>query len=312
MLRFMRKQIFRTALLLSFLAWPLSALADAPPNVTQLSAHFENGQITVRWGALENIDTYRVYYGQKSILDSNGAYDDFVATSGKNSELILPDLPPYPQVYVGVLAVNANGEESASFVEEVLIDATRDAMDWQAAQADAKGAPSPSRREREETTVGLLSAIPMSHTSVQLTFSAPVQVPADRAIEAFTVIDGQGNPLRLTRLTITGNTVTIITKTQSPVQNYTVQVSDLVTTDPLLGPVFPIDPVRSTATFLGYGGSDWVAPFEATVTPQEIFATVPNVLSSSGAPLLGVLMISGAAAGWKMIKRKDTEQVEAI
>lgn len=147
----MRKNIFRTALLVSFLLWPFSALADTPANVTGLSARFEGGQVTVRWDEVENADTYRVYYGQKSILDNDGAYDDFMTTDGGDTELVLTDLPPYQKIFIAVLAVNADGEESLSFVEEVQLDVVGDAMDGEKTEREASAAEPDSATAVDET-----------------------------------------------------------------------------------------------------------------------------------------------------------------
>ena len=300
----MPKYILRVALLMSFLLWPFSALATS--NVTGLSARFEGGQVTVRWGEVEDADTYRVYYGQKSILENDGAYDDFVMTDGKDTELVLTDFPPHlRQIFVAVLAVNANGEESHSFVEEVQLDMTGDATDGEKTE---KEAPSPSRRERESTTMGLLSAVAQSSNVVQLTFSLNVQVPEDRAIDAFTVIDTHDNPLRLTRIVIEGTIVTLTTEDQVPGQKYAVRVNDPVTSDPLVGSLFPMDSARNTATFMGYGQSEDEAP---AAEPNSVIVAAETAISQradtaqrglfdSGMPILGVLMAFGAIIGWRL------------
>lgn len=301
-------------LLMSFLTWPFSVFADSPPNVTGLSARFENGQIFVRWDGLEDIDAYRVYYGQKSILDNYGAYDDFVTTNGKNTELILADLPPYQQIFIAVLATNADGEESLSFTEEVQLDLTGDAIDGQKTE---KESPSPSRRERELTTVGLLNAIATSSNTVQLTFSANVQVPADRATEAFTLIDNQGNPLRLSRIVIEGNIVTLTTENQIPGRNYAVRVNDPVTSNPLAGPQLPIDSARNVAEFTAANTRSTINVAEwnmddnksadaAITESREMDASTRANLVNSGAPVLGTMIVSGAIVGWRRMRRRMT------
>ena len=118
----MSRTTLRIALFASAFAWPCIAMASVPANVTGLSAHFGSGQIVVSWTAPENADdlsAYRIYYGQKSILDNDGAYDDFKTTSAKNTQFMMVDIPAYPTLFFGVLAVNKSGEESASFVEEI-------------------------------------------------------------------------------------------------------------------------------------------------------------------------------------------------
>ncbi|NOS67510.1 MAG: hypothetical protein HOO67_04070 [Candidatus Peribacteraceae bacterium] len=313
----MPKQILRAALLMSVLIWPVSALADAPPNVTGLSAHFESGQVFVHWDAVEGADAYRIYYGQKSILDNGGAYDDFVATSEKNTEFVLGDLPAYPKIYVAVLAVNASDEESLSFTEEIELDMSGDANDG---TKSAKDVPSPSRMERESTTFGILSATAQSSNAVQLVFSTLVHIPVDLAVDAFTVIDNRGTALRPTRIVIEGSIVTLTTETQFPGRTYAVRVNDPVITDPLLGEQLPLDESRNIAVFTGYepapGEARPVQPKSTVATTAAYVAptkmTAPRAgLISSGAPVLGIAAASAAIAGWKVWKKRRG-QVEVI
>ena len=117
----------RVAVILSTLLWSFIALAATPANISGLSATFANGQVTVQWDVPEgatDIAAYRIYYGQKSILESGGAYDDFATTDGRSSQFAFPTLPPYPQIFIAVTAVDGHGEESSSFTEEVQLDLT--------------------------------------------------------------------------------------------------------------------------------------------------------------------------------------------
>lgn len=321
-LRIMNRHLSRAVLILSLLVVPTGALAGAPPNVTGLSARFEDGQVTVRWDGVEDAKTYRVYYGQKSILDNDGEYDDFAAVDD-NTELVIPDLPPYPQIFLAVLAVNADGVESSSFVEEVQLDMTGGEADGRKMEREA---PSPSRKEREATTVGLLSAAAQSPETVQLTFSMNVQVQEDRAAEAFTVIDNAGNPLRLSRIVIEGNIVTLVTETQSPGRKYAVRANDPVTGDAADGRQLPVDQTRNITGFPGYENNDEEVPSAETgttpdarggiadmgapagaasvVSPPRVTSAPRSGLYNSGMPVLGVMLASGAIAGWRRIRRR--------
>ncbi|MBI2635963.1 hypothetical protein HYW84_01420 [Candidatus Peregrinibacteria bacterium] len=319
----MNRHFFRAILILSMLVAPAGALAGAPSNVTGLSARFEDGQVTVRWDGAENAKTYRVYYGQKSILDNDGEYDDFAAVDGDSTELVISDLPPYPQIFLAVLAVNADDEESRSFVEELQLDMTGGEADGQKTEREA---PAPSRKEREANTVGLLSAVAQSPETVQLTFSMNVQVQEDRAAEAFTALDNAGNPLRLSRIVIEGNIVTLVTETQSPGRKYAVRANDPVTGEAADGRQSPVDQTRNITGFTGYENNDEEVPPAKTDTapdatsgiadeggPAAVASVVPpprgtsasrSGLYNSGVPVLGVILASGAIAGWRRVRRR--------
>src|SRR5947207_883587 len=100
------------------LSLPLLVLA-APASVTGIKADLQNGKVHVSWQPLpgNDIETYRIFFGHASILDSGGEYDDFENAPGNVSEFVLPTQPAGDQVYVSILAVNAQGEESAAFSE---------------------------------------------------------------------------------------------------------------------------------------------------------------------------------------------------
>jgi hypothetical protein len=298
----MQRICLRTALFAAAL-WPMAALALAPANVTGLSAHREGGQITVRWEApaerADEIAAYRVYFGQKSILKSGGDYDDFVTTSGKNTEFLFTSIPPQPQMFFGVLAVNGDGVESGSFVEEVQVDLLVPAGEGLASSSAV--APSPSRREKERSTLGLLRAEASSPTTIHLALSTFVHVPVERAVQAFTVIDGRGNPLQLRRLIIEGDRVTLVSLPQVPGRDYAVRVNSVVTGRPGAGAELPVDPERNMATFAGF--NDTSAP-SSPVGANVISPPKSGNLFTSGAPVLGIIVISGAAAGWRRMKRK--------
>ncbi len=294
----------RIAVLTSALLWPFVAFAAPAPNVTGLSAHFENGQITVEWNAYEegaDIATYRIYYSQKSILSNDGAYDDFATTTGKNTSFIFPVTPPYPQIFIAVAAVNSSEEESRSFVEEIRLDLTTGDSNGLTQQEEI---PTPSRRVQEATTIGLLSAAAQSPDTVELTFSETVTIPAELATEAFRVIDRDGNGLQLRRIVIRGSIVILTTDSQIPAMPYAIRANEVITG----GASLPMDSARSFAQFSGFGEPGSVPPPRIAITTANIVTArmtrASGSLTSSGVPVLGVVLASGAMAGWKRARRK--------
>ena len=119
----MRRSLFALAVV-SVLSLPFSALAEAPQSVTGLNAEAqEDGTIQVRWTPVGGeVSAYRVYFSQKSILENDGYYDDVETTEGPVSEYVLRSVPSsLTTIFVSVMAVNAQGEESQYFIEEVQV-----------------------------------------------------------------------------------------------------------------------------------------------------------------------------------------------
>ncbi len=313
MFGFMSRTSFRIALLVTALAWPLSAFGAVPGNVTGLSARHSGGQVSVHWEAPENdITAYRIYFGQKSILGNDGAYDDFETTSGKNTDLILSEIPPYPEVFLAVTAVNSGGEESASFIEEVQLTLGSDGDGAASKSSDQNmvDVPSPSRKQRESNTVGLLSATSQSPTLLQLTFSAPVTVGLEQAVNAFTVLDAVGDGLVLKRIVLEGNTVTLTTAKQVPGRKYVIRVNEVVQGVPSSGNLVPVDSERNIQTFTGFEGAAGTEIAASVIEPTTVMKA-PSIgrqssggLSSSGLPIVGIAMIGGAGAGWRWMKKR--------
>jgi len=116
----MRLFSLRITCALIVLLIPGIAVAAPPAGVTGISAALQNGTVVVNWDPVpdETIAYYRVYYGQQSILGSAGAYDDFEITPGSESTYVIEKPPPVEMLYIAVLAVNEDGEESEAFLEE--------------------------------------------------------------------------------------------------------------------------------------------------------------------------------------------------
>lgn len=275
----MSRSTLRFALTIGFLCWPLSALALVPPNITGLSASIGGGQLTVRWNAPEggsDITVYRIYYGQQSIMENNGAYDDFLAISGDQTELIITDLPPYPEIYVAVAAVSSSDEESDSFVEEARVDLTQEIFDGEIRTGEAA---SPARKLREESTLGLISARNTSLAGISLVFTSDVQVPPDQASDAVSVSDDAGQPVALHKLILLGNEIRVETDPLEPGRSYAVRANPIVMGFIAPDRALPLDAARSIASFTAEGAAD-PTPSPATL-PQidEPMADIQSIES---------------------------------
>lgn len=294
---------FRTRLALSaaLLVFPFAAAASAPAAVTGIKAWEENGAVHVSWDKLpddQNIAYYRIFFAAQSILGNNGVYDDFdIAQAGK-TEHTLQGLPAAPTLYFSVLAVNAGGEESPFFAEEAKVD--RGAM---GAEPAPQAPQAPESQPAEPTApmnmpamptlptqpannvelpagegmLSLLSAESLSSTGVVLTFSAEVTIAEVDAPSAFTIVDGSGTTLRITRLLIQGNAVTLHTVPQDPTKIYQVRVQK-VTGRSADGTVLTLDPTQGMVLFAPFAGAtEPTTPTSATPPLPPVVRDVTNL-----------------------------------
>lgn len=212
----MNNHSFVTRLIILLLAGFMPVLVyAAPAPITGITATVQNGQILVKWTAPKATDiaSYRIYYSRNSILGNNGAYDDFQTTTGKRTEYILSDFPAANRLYISVLAVNTKGEESPSFTGEAAVDT---------------GGTASSTTVSDANSLELLSARSLSSTGVLLHFNTQVTVPADMGAQAFSIDDGSGNSLAVTRLEIEGTDIVIHTVPQKKNTRYTIHVLPFV------------------------------------------------------------------------------------
>lgn len=265
---------------------PASALAAPPPYVTGLRAAVESGrEVRVKWDPSpdRNVVKYRVYYSSASILESGGIYDDYEETSGPEPVYVFVDPPAVDRLYVTVLAVNAQGEESAAFVEEVFVELgakspppelVPPASTPESPASSQTPAPTSSARSEpdvllplpsssgpgspvnvptwqappEDGKLHLLLAESLSPTQVRLTLSHEPVITPENAPQAFRITDAAGKQLAIRQMVIDGTIVTMDTDIQTKGMVYEVQLSE-----PLVGhPDLPLDPTDRRAFFTGH------------------------------------------------------------
>lgn len=252
------RSILLAFMLLGFLGAPLLAHAEAPGSVIGVQAQAQaDGSIMVQWTpASGNIAAYRVYFSQKSILENDGYYDDVETADGTASNYVLRSVPQsFRTVFVGVMAVSAQGEESPYFTEEVRVDravtqttspAPVSSMNTQV-PISSVSSPAP-QASSTATSLHLLSAQALSATRIGLTFSAQPIIEASQAPSAFSIIDAQGQPLPIEQLTIEGRNASVQTVRQAAGVVYQVRL-----TEPLAGEGgLPLDRIDRTAFFTGH------------------------------------------------------------
>ncbi|MDD5623298.1 MAG: hypothetical protein PHI23_01150 [Candidatus Peribacteraceae bacterium] len=289
---------------------PATVLA-APANVTGIQVEQRPEGILVSWDKpqeAEDIVSYRVYYGQESILETEGEYDDFEDTEGPVLELMLKNISPLPaELFVAVMAVDAEGEESPYFVEEASIHpapvmapvssspsaTTQEEMNPFAEEEVSApvitegGAATSSSSSSKQMPTGGLSLVPAeggkstlkllttkatSRTSVLLTFSAPISIEPSSAASAFGITDPKGAVLAMLRLDIEGATAIITTSPQFAGTVYRVQLND-----PLRGEEGEVlDATERSALFTGHESGE-----KETQATSSSSSSVPIAVSSS-------------------------------
>ncbi|MDD4628424.1 MAG: fibronectin type III domain-containing protein [Candidatus Peribacteraceae bacterium] len=229
----------------SALVLPVAAHAAPPASVMGISAEaLSDGSIQVRWTALPDptVTAYRIYISQKSILENEGAYDDFETTSDVVPEYTLKDFDhSLPKFYLSVMAVNAAGEESQYFVEEtsVLPIPAAPSSESSASSSSSEEPPPPppppmesSSSSSEEAppapaeTLHLLSAKALSPTLVTLEFSSVAITSVDP--QAIVIKDPAGNVLNIKQIIPNGTALMLETDMQAAGVVYEVRVNDSI------------------------------------------------------------------------------------
>ncbi len=249
----------RLSLGLLSLAFPLTAFAAAPDNVTGINAVLDNGKVTVTWNKVttQEIASYRVFYSHTSILKENGLYDDFDFVSGTENTYVFTSLPRTETLYVSVLAVNKQGEESPFFAEEASVSLRAPASSAAASIASSAAAvssvtpsvasgtaSSSARMVAEAATLRLLKAEKASSTGVLLTFSHTIAPLTGGADTLFSIVFGSGYNLPVTGAAVSGNTVLVKTYPLTKGTVYLLQVTGNVKGVDAAGKPISMDPLQ--------------------------------------------------------------------
>lgn len=229
----------RLSLAVLGLCLPLSVAAAAPGNVTGITATLRDGKVVVTWTPLQDpsITAYRVFYSHASILSNDGSYDDYDTVEGSVNSYTLANTPTSAMVFVSVLAMNDQGEESPYFAEEASVEID---------------APSIPAERSPQAGQQLLSVRTLSATGVELMFSQAVSIDPQMALSAFTIANGSGDTLTITRLSVEGTTVRLDTALQERGVAYVLMVGDGVAgIDPVTGAVTALDAEQAPMLFVG-------------------------------------------------------------
>jgi hypothetical protein len=254
----------RLGLALGTLLLPAFAWAAAPGSVTGIHATLANGKVTVTWNAVtgQPISAYRVFFSHASILGNNGLYDDFETAAGSVTSYTIQNTPPVQTLFVSVLAVNDNGEESPYFAEE--------------ASVDMSGNASSAASQSSDNLLRLLSAQSISATGVLLTFSAPVNLDPSQALSSFTIQSASGTALAVTSVSSQGTTVTVTTAPQWSGAAYQVTVGGGITGNGPNNATLQYDASQGPVLFTGTPGT--AVSESSSSAPQSQGSEVMNIM----------------------------------
>lgn len=227
--------IQKTILILSAVLIPATAVAAAPANIRQVEASMNGASLTVSWAPAESgdIDFYRIYISHESILDHEGNYDDSVRTQANETTYVFATAPlASEKIYVAILAVNKEGEESEGFESEASVALTPPP----AMEPVPAPEPEPAPVEPEAPVVPETS-IPMTvsevrsitQTGVLITFTKPIADSAPIEARFFAIIDGSGAGLEISAIEVIGQTILLHTGVQESEKSYFLSILEPMT-----------------------------------------------------------------------------------
>ncbi len=222
--------IQKTILTLSAVLIPATAVAAAPANIRQVEASMNGASLMVSWAPAESgdIDFYRIYVSHESILDHEGNYDDSVRTQANETTYVFATPPlASEKIYVAILAVNKEGEESEGFESEASVEL--------APASVPAPAPEPVAVEPEPPAVTETS-IPMTvsevrsttQTGVLITFTKPIADSTPLEARFFAIIDGSGAGLEISAIEVIGQTILLHTGVQESEKSYFLSILEPV------------------------------------------------------------------------------------
>jgi hypothetical protein len=246
---------------------PVMVLAIAPQNVTGITAVKEGEKVRVTWTQVANTDikSYRIFYSHASILQNQGLYDDFETVDGSTNTHLLQNIPPVNELYVSVLAVNNNNEESPYFTQEAKVMLS---MQPQTNSSE------PILDTTPGNIVRVLSVEATSNTGVTIKFSMPVAVDTTKAVDAIRIENASGASLTVRRIIVQGSTMIVHTLMQSRGTVYTLAVGDGISGKGTNGTQIPLDPEQGPVLFTGH----------ITGTQGAATSTAPVAQPATGLP----------------------------
>lgn len=256
--------------------------AALPANVKSVQATIGGEEMTVLWTPVPGAFSYRVYYSHESILGNGGNYDDSIETPDSQTMYVFPSVPlTSDTIYVGVLAVDKEGNESEGFEVEASVQVPALASSssssvapvTSSSQSNTSSAPTMPTGENPTSTaepMGIKSVAPISETGVLVTFSKDVDARGVQG-EIFLITTLSGTMLQAVKMEVNGADILLTTEVMPPDTEY---ILGLISTVPA------VDGTNATPTepqvhFTTQAKS-------SSSTPSENYGRNPNIPGPPG------------------------------
>ena len=222
--------IQKTILTLSAVLIPVTAVAAAPANIRQVEASMNETSLMVSWAPTESgdIDFYRIYVSHESILDHEGNYDDSVRTQANETTYVFKTPPlASEKIYIAILAVNKEGEESDGFESEASVELAPPSVPAPVPELVAVE-PEPAAVTETSIPMTVSEVRSITQTGVLITFTKPIADSVPLEARFFAIIDGSGAGLEISAIEVIGQTILLHTGMQESEKNYFLSILEPV------------------------------------------------------------------------------------
>ncbi len=231
-----KKQILTLVLAVTALTAQIAFAAELPGNVKSVTASITNGKLTAMWTPVQGAAYYRVYFSHESIIGNEGNYDDFERTLAAETSHAFAAMPlSSDKIYIGVLAVDMNGNESEGFETEASVEQPKAPsapepppapvepempLDPLAASGQPEQMPLGVNPTTTSEPMNIVSVAAVSSTGVLVTFTKNVAIDVQVNPGFFLVTDSGGAVLPIQSVEVNAATVLLKTDAQVPGRSY--------------------------------------------------------------------------------------------
>jgi len=291
-------------------------------NVQSVQATISGSAMTVLWTPVPGAFSYRIYYSHQSILGNGGNYDDFEQTTNATTVYVFPKIPLTSEtIFVGVLAVDKDGNESEGFEVEATVvvpvasasssSSSTTAVIASSASSQSSEAAMPVGENPSSTAIpmGIRSVTAISATGILVTFTKDVHANALDHGELFVIRTLSGEVIPFVKSERKGSADILVTVTALlPDTDYTLGlITNVTATDGTNAtPTEPIVRFRTvgkkvdTTPSQPYGRNPHLPP----PVIKDIPPTDTTDLPESGAGILGIAAVAGAEAVRRIQRKK--------